>query len=65
MRPYLASDPVDKAVSEILQRCVCQPQMKITRVDEGKYAFGEDSKAVLLRILNTVRWFLVNREHQI
>jgi hypothetical protein len=55
MRPYVEGDAVDKAVSELLQQCVCQPQMKVIRVEEGKYRIGDDAKLLLLRILRSVR----------
>ena len=54
LRPYVTGDLVDKAISEFLQKCVCQPQVQIVRVDEGKYRIGDDSKILLLRILRSV-----------
>ena len=54
LRPFVASDPVDKAVSEFLDKCVCQPQFSIVRVEDGKYRIGSDNKVLLLRILRSV-----------
>jgi hypothetical protein len=54
MRPYVEGDALDKAVSELLQACICQPQMKVIRVEEGKYRVGDDPKILLLRVMRTV-----------
>jgi hypothetical protein len=50
----VAGDPVDKAISEVVHKCICQPQFKIVRVEEGKYRIGDDTKILLLRILRSV-----------
>ena len=54
LRPYVAGDAVDKAISEMLAKCVCQPQFTIVRVEEGKYRIGNETKGLLLRILQSV-----------
>ena len=54
LRPFVTGDAVDQAVSEALAKCICQPQFKVIRVDEGKYRIGDDEKLLLLRVLNSV-----------
>lgn len=53
VRPFVRGDEIDQAISEMHGADV-HSDLKLRRVAKGKYVFGDDNKALLARVLNSV-----------
>ena len=51
MPRMLRADPVDVAVHEAMESCVCSEPIKIKRMANGKYYINKDTKATFMRCI--------------
>lgn len=55
MHRPVKDDSLDQAVRTVVNKSINQPRLRVTRIAEGKYTFGEEmTKPLLMRITKQV-----------